>query len=646
MAAADPCVRGPRRFLATVDGGSTPVLVRSRETVELVCRPANDDGCRWTGRKGDILSDQCVLATTGPGVFWCKQGDTLVGKVELKESGDRIVYPYRSTEYGYSHRSRSRQEQEVERERYEKAHMCTDTGKLIDRSLLCDGRRDCGNGEDESSCALSCGAPALAEGSLLTSPASQLYPHGASVAYTCPPGHSFRQTLGEYRRKCREGVWSGSPPACHQNLAFGRPGAASTGSAMGLGPRLAVDGQVSTWTMLTPSEGVQSLNVTLASGAAVDLVLVRTLVPSYEVALISGASRTECRCNRSHSEDVGLGGLGVCSCPAVTQSDPSGRLVLQILSTKSGLKSLSVSEIAAFEAPSPVSDQCALLDGRTHGHFERSGASGARLVCDEGYRASCAGETTCGAASSSVCRPVVCPPAPTIPRAVIAATNGTGWRSVAEYRCAAGYQPYPPEQRTVSVCGADGLWSISHLACLPESDLRVVALRLGRQHARSVAALGAELETLMAGQLKLLRQLEHTQRRLWMVEQLLNVNGQEIAEEFERLEAVEDRQQEVADMEEGQVQERGEDEETIEQEEDEMVREEDEMEREEEELEEEEEELEEQEQELERKEEEQEKETEGLAEKEVDIDEFVDNLNQKAKEREQEGKWPGMFFTM
>ncbi|KAF0297180.1 hypothetical protein FJT64_005386 [Amphibalanus amphitrite] len=528
-----------------MEGAGRPVLIRRGEAVELVCRPADDQGCRWNRRGGDVLSDECLLSATKAGVYQCSQGGTLVGSVELKISSETTVYPYRQEpDYRIRHSSAY---QEKERKRRANAHMCSDTGTLIEQSLLCDGEKNCNNGEDERSCSLPCGAPSVGGGSSLTTPVGQLYPHGATVTYTCPAGSSFRQTLGELRRKCHQGRWSDSPPTCHRNLAFGRATSAFPRSALlGLGSELAVDGQVSTWTMLTPSEGTQSLNVTLDDGVSVDLVLVRTLSASYSVYLNSGSSWTECQRDRNRSRDDDLAGLAAFTCPSdePTGAGDGGPLILEVLSSAPGLTSLSISEIAAFEPLSPANDTCELLDQPANGRYERTGDSSVRLVCDEGYRASCAGDLPCSEAASAVCRPLTCPPPPTIPRATTVSSNGTRSGAVTEYQCSAGYQLYPESQRTIAECRG-GLWSLSHISCLPESDLRVVALRLGRQHSRSVAALGAELERLVAGQQQLLRRLEGTQRRLRQVEQMLDINWEELEEEGHRLDSVEGKQEET-----------------------------------------------------------------------------------------------------
>ncbi|XP_037085432.1 uncharacterized protein LOC119105954 [Pollicipes pollicipes] len=152
----------------------------------------------------------------------------------------------------------------------------------------------------------------------------------------------------------------------------------------------------------------------------------------------------------------------------------------------------------------------------------RWATAGVRLACQPGYRANCTDVTSCrDVASGAVrlsCLPLTCPPPPAIPHAVVQAENGTAWMAVTEYACAAGYQLYPLKQRTTAVC-EDGLWSLSHVVCLPLSDIRVVALRMSQQHQQSVSTLRNELEELLSGQQQLLQQLSNTQRRLQRLEE-------------------------------------------------------------------------------------------------------------------------------
>ena len=480
------------------------------EEVELVCRPSNEVDCHWLRDHADF-GDGCLLITQDAGLYQCMHNEEIVGSIQLATPENQYVHEFHQQNRYY-------RGWEMTVSRTEDLHLCSDTGKIISKFFMCDGLNNCNNREDEEGCFRPCGAPTVLEHSRL-SQTSELYPHGASVTYICDSGFVFRETFSVSRRTCSHGQWNDRPPICQRNVAFGGEGTVKGLVMSGLGPELAVDGKTDSWTMLASFTPERSVTVKLETNTSVDSVLVWASNEEFEVSLREANNTTVCTCSSSEAD---LPELYLCECPG-TVVEPTE---VTVGSTAHNTAPFAVAEIAALEAPTSV-DDFARLDRPAHGRFERFGALRVKLVCESGYRASCGGGLAYSEAATAECRPVSCSPPPVVPNTVVIFSNGTDWSAVTQYACVAGYQLFPTDQRTEAVCGDDGLWSISYVSCLPDTDTRVVTLRLSEQHMRSMAELRTELEELLTGQKQLLRQLGQMQRRLRRLEDELGLTFDE-----------------------------------------------------------------------------------------------------------------------
>ncbi|XP_037085091.1 uncharacterized protein LOC119105716 [Pollicipes pollicipes] len=544
-----------RRYLVSVN--SSQVHVWPGEEVDLYCRLATDSGCRWL--KGDqVLGEACQLSTSERGLIKCVQGEEVVGSVHLREPKPSDVvraHPGNDTsrEEGHDLSYQNGSTESTSLKTQKTSFLCSDTGKIIEKTRLCDGIMHCSNGEDEQECEPPCGAPSVREHSTLSTPETKVYKDGAEVKYACESGFGFRNSLNWFRRTCQRGRWSDESPSCHENVALNQPVVVEGHVIGGRCLQVVNDGISDNWCMLMPTTQPQSIAVQLAANVSVSQVLVRFFNERHEVSLrdmnrIRASVQCQCANSSVAASNPSLSGLAVCSCPVGSLTGPVEIVVSKELST---FKSLSVAEIAAFKASAPDEagggDSCALLDQPAYGEYEPAGDGSVRLVCQPGYSANCTDVTPCrDVASGAVrlsCRPLTCPPPPAIPHAVVQAENGTAWMAVTEYACAAGYQLYPPEQRTTAVC-EDGLWSLSHVVCLPETDIRVVALRMSQQHERSVSALRRELEALLSEQQQqLVKQLNQTQDRLKNIQEQFD----ETDRQLDRLQSKVDRMQSKVD---------------------------------------------------------------------------------------------------
>ena len=468
------------------------------------------------------MGDGCVLIARQAGNYRCMQDEETVGSIRLMLPSDQYVREPQG-DRRYAHWSWDHFPEQS-------YHLCSDTGTIIDKFFLCDGDQHCtGNGEDEEGCFLPCGEPTVLEHSLL-SQASELYPHGASVTYSCDRGFAFRETFDGIQRTCSHGRWSGRPPICQRNAGFGREATVEGLVMSGLGPELAVDGRTDTWTMLSPFTPIQSMTVKLETNVSVESVLVWMSNEEFEVSLQGPDRDTVCTCRKNETDSSEPTRLFRCHCPG-SAGEPTGVIVR---STTDSSVPFSVAEIAVLGAPISV-DDCTGLDRPIHGRFEHIGDSTVTLICEAGYRASCSDVLPCDEAAELECRPVSCSPPPVIPNTV-SSNNGTQWSAVTQYTCATGCQLFPTDQRTEAVCGDDGLWSISYISCLPDTDVRVVTLRLGEQHERNVAELRTELRTELHTELrtelhtefrteldKLRSQLTQMRRHFRLLEDMLEI---------------------------------------------------------------------------------------------------------------------------
>ncbi|KAF0307019.1 hypothetical protein FJT64_021573 [Amphibalanus amphitrite] len=290
--------------------------------------------------------------------------------------------------------------------------------------------------------------------------------------------------------------------------------------------KAAVDGSLDTWCMLAPSDGPQALTVHLEANATVDRVLVRALDTRSAVALrtlnktVTLNNEVDCPCQDLNSDKITppVSGGQVCVCPE--QASTVGQFEVRVSAERGAFLALSVADIVVLErSDDDDGDGCALLGHPAHGLYEPVQTDTVKLSCDPGYSPSCSDPVRCSDLQSGTarlsCVAANCSSPPTIPHTTTGPTTGTGWGSVVEYSCAAGYALYPSEQNTTSTCGSDSLWSLGHISCVLETDIRVVAMRLGEQHERSMAALRAELETLLMG---LRADQNRTQQRLSKLE--------------------------------------------------------------------------------------------------------------------------------
>ena len=494
------------------------------DEVELHCRPSQPGGCRWM--KGSTqLGTDCRLRTTERGTITCYRGEETCGSIVLNKPRNQNIkqdnwshyYDHRVWRYG------------GERNWYKKSSMflCSNSGTIIRKDKLCDGTNHCDDGEDERNCKPPCGPPFVREHSVLSSAPLESYPDGSEVTYACQPGFSFDETLSGLKRTCGAGRWTAPPPICRRNVALN--GTVSvTGQPM-TDCGAAVDGDLNTWCMLAPGSSRQALAVRLPDNATVTKVLVRALSNLYTVKLRDvdqSGDELSCPCQESSSAQIhpAVSGVRVCSCP---EEQVSGQRELLVGANSGTFMSLSVAEIVALEASDTEFDECKLLGNPAHGRFEPFGSTmSVKLSCDPGYGPSCSDAVQCSAVRSGKvrlsCLAASCPQPPAIPNTTITHQNGTSWRSVAEYSCRTGYALCPADQNTTSSCDSDGLWSIGYISCLPETDIRVVAMRLGQEHARSMAALRSELlagqQQLLAEQQQLLAEQNRTQERLSKLE--------------------------------------------------------------------------------------------------------------------------------
>ncbi|KAF0311623.1 hypothetical protein FJT64_000216 [Amphibalanus amphitrite] len=231
----------------------------------------------------------------------------------------------------------------------------------------------------------------------------------------------------------------------------------------------------------------------------------------------------ECPCRDLNSGKItpSVSGVRVCVCPEPASTVE--RLQVRVSAEKGAFLALSVADIVVLErSDDDEGGECALLGQPAHGRYEPVQTGTVKLSCDPGYSPSCSDPVRCSDLQSGTtrlsCVAAKCPSPPAIPNTKTGPKDGTGWGSVVEYSCATGYTLYPSEQNTTSTCGSDSLWSLGHVSCVSETDIRVVAMRLGEQHARSMAALRAELETLLMGQRQLLADQNSTQQRLSKLE--------------------------------------------------------------------------------------------------------------------------------
>ncbi|KAF0308070.1 hypothetical protein FJT64_020713 [Amphibalanus amphitrite] len=545
-----------RRFLAT--SGVTPVaFVWPGEEVEVHCRPSRPGGCRWFSGSTELGGD-CVLRTAAVGLLHCRQDDETVASLQLRRPDDTAVIIAGRATRGHdlwnpflrvftsmpSYATFS----DIQSAR-QKTHLCSRTGVIVSGMHICDGIDNCRDGEDERGCDLPCGAPALGEHSYLQEPAQRTYPSRANVTYHCQSGFSFSETLSGLNRTCWRGRWTGVAPTCRQNVAFNQTVVEEGPVMSSRSSQAAVDGEVDTWSIFVPSSQPQSLSVTTPGGVV--RVLVRSPSAQYHLSLRVHNNGTgppvRCTCGPNHAPHAfpKLSGEAVCTCPV--QPGPTDVVISSEPSTFMGLAVAELAALADLRPDEP--SNCAMLDQPAHGSFALSGNDSVRLSCEPGFRPSCSQPMRCAdisvGRSSAVCLPLTCWSPPALPHTTIVSQNGTGWSSVAEYGCAAGFTLFPVEQRTESVC-TDGLWSLSHLSCLPDSDVRVVTLQLRQQHARHVAALRAELEGSFQAEIELLkRQADQAQQRLRKLEAglqgLRQKAEQELLQERAELELVQER---------------------------------------------------------------------------------------------------------
>ncbi|KAF0314102.1 hypothetical protein FJT64_015424 [Amphibalanus amphitrite] len=521
-------------------GRLPPLLVTSAETprptvyawpeqkVELHCRPSQVGGCRWLKGSRE-LGTECRLITTERGKIRCVRGEETCGAVTLKNPGNQQVEHNQLTEYQrrysyYSHRERYWDYNGETRWNHKSStFLCSRSGTIILKSKVCDGTRHCDEGEDEWHCSPPCGPPFVSEHTRLSDPKEE-YPDGSHATYTCESSFSLAESLSGLRRTCSAGRWVGVAPVCRRNVALGRP-ITVTGLPM-TDCKTAVDGSLDTWCMLAPSDGPQALTVHLEANATVDRVLVRALGTRYTVALQpvnQTDGEVECSCRDLNSGKItpSVSGVRVCVCPEPASTVE--RLEVRVSAEKGAFLALSVAEVVVLErSDDDERDECALLGHPAHGRYEPVQTGTVKLSCDPGYSPSCSDPVRCSDLQSGTtrlsCVAAKCPSPPAIPNTKTGPKDGTGWRSVVEYSCSTGYTLYPSEQNTTSTCGSDSLWSLGHVSCVSETDIRVVAMRLGEQHERSMAALRAELETLLMGQRQLLADQNSTQQRLSKLE--------------------------------------------------------------------------------------------------------------------------------
>ncbi|KAF0308200.1 hypothetical protein FJT64_020542 [Amphibalanus amphitrite] len=380
--------------------------------------------------------------------------------------------------------------------------LCSRSGTIILKSKVCDGIRHCGAGEDEWHCSPLCGPPFVSENTKLSDPKEE-YPDGSDATYVCESGFSMAKSLSGLRRTCRAGRWDGAAPVCRRNVALGQP-ITVTGTPMA-DCKVAVDDSLDTWCMLAPSNGPKVLAVRLEANVTVERVLVRALGTRYTVALRpvnQTKNEVNCPCQELSSDKTTLSvsGVRVCVCPE--QASTVGQLEVRVSAETGAFLTLSVADVVALErSDDGEGDECALLGRPAHGRYEPAQTGTVKLSCDPGYSPSCSDPVRCSDLQSGTtrlsCLAAKCPSPPAIPNTKTGPKNGTGWRSVVEYSCAAGYALYPSEQNTTSTCDSDSLWSLGHVSCVSETDIRVVAMRLGEQHERSMATLRAELETML-----------------------------------------------------------------------------------------------------------------------------------------------------
>ena len=257
-----------------------------------------------------------------------------------------------------------------------------------------------------------------------------------------------------------------------------------------------------------PAETIRRWPFRLPDNATFIQVLVRALTDRYTVKLRDvdqSGDELSCPCQESNGAQIqpAVSGVRVCSCPEV---HVQGKRELLVRAESDALISLSVAEVVALNAPDSDVDDCTLLGYPAHGRFEPFDSTRVKLSCDPGYGPSCSDAVQCSAVQSGKvrlsCLAASCPQPPAIPNTTITHQNGTSWRSVVEYSCRTGYVLCPADQNTTSSCDSAGLWSIGHISCLPDTDSRVLAMRLGQEHVRSMAALRSELLAVLRAELQ------------------------------------------------------------------------------------------------------------------------------------------------
>ncbi|XP_043190801.1 uncharacterized protein LOC122364474 [Amphibalanus amphitrite] len=518
-----------------VTTAATPtVYAWPEQKVELHCRPSQAGGCRWL-KDSRELGTECRLITTERGTIRCVRGEETCGVITLEnpnhqrvESDQLIDY---NTNYDYEYGSSIsfydgyikrywNYNGETRWSHKSSMYLCSRSGTIILKSKVCDGTRHCGAGEDEWHCSPPCGPPYVSENTKLSDPKEE-YPDGSDATYVCESGFSMAESLSGLRRTCRAGRWDGAAPVCRRNVALGQP-ITVTGLPMA-DCKVAVDGSLDTWCMLAPSNGPKVLAVRLEANATVDRVLVRALGTRYTVALRpmnQTKNEVNCPCQELSSDKITptVSGVRVCVCPE--QASTVGQLEVRVSAETGAFLALSVADVVALErSDDGEGDECILLGQPAHGRYEPAQTGTVKLSCDPGYSPSCSDAVRCSDLQSGTtrlsCSAAECPSPPAIPNTKTGPKNGTGWRSVVEYSCAAGYALYPSEQNTTSTCDSDSLWSLGHISCVLETDIRVIAMRLGEQHERSMATLRAELETPL---MNLLADQNSTEQRLSKLE--------------------------------------------------------------------------------------------------------------------------------
>ena len=454
------------------------------------------------------LGTDCRLRTTERGTITCLRGEETCGSIVLNNPRNQEVENY---DYNYSYDYPGYYYWQYYRGEWNWTYrsstfLCNKSGTIIHKNSLCDGANHCDDGEDERNCKPNCGRPFVREHSVLSSAPLESYPDGSDVTYACQPGFSFDETLSGLKRTCRAGHWTAPPPICRRNVVLN--GTVSvTGQPM-TDCGAAVDGDLNTWCMLAPSGNHKSVAVRLPDNATFIQVLVRTLTDRYTVKLRDvdqSGDELSCPCQESSGAQIhpAVSGVRVCSCPEV---HVQGKRELLVRAESGALISLSVAEVVALNAPDSDVDDCTLLGYPAHGRFEPFDSTRVKLSCDPGYGPSCSDAVQCSAVQSGKvrlsCLAASCPQPPAIPNTTITHQNGTSWRSVAEYSCRTGYALCPADQNTTSSCDSAGLWSIGHISCLPETDSRVLAMRLGQEHVRSMAALRSELLAVLRAELQ------------------------------------------------------------------------------------------------------------------------------------------------